>query len=153
MLVMKLTLNWQVCASLVKSQPQSFPHRSKLLHPPDFAYITGQQMEDCLYIINSDISDAGMYVKLQKNRDADCDDVLLRRSYAKGKTHHQSIKGLTMFYKRDVPLSPTERFTTSGGRLAIWQRSKIQISPISGVKHLRCKDAKIRLHDSTRSFD
>lgn len=66
MYVMQLTLNRQICTSLVKSQPQRFPHRSKLLHPPDFAYITGQQMEDCLYIINSDISDAGMYVKLKK---------------------------------------------------------------------------------------
>lgn len=69
----------------------------------DLAYITGQRMGDCRHIRYSDISEAGVYVKQQKTgarvliaMTPDLEEVISR-----AKMLHQSVKGLTLFHKRD----------------------------------------------------
>jgi integrase len=69
----------------------------------DLAYITGQRMGDCRHIRYSDISEAGEYVKQQKTgakvliaMTPDLEEVI-----SGAKMLHQSVKGLTLFHKRD----------------------------------------------------
>lgn len=69
----------------------------------DIAYITGQRMGDCRHIKYADISEAGVFVKQQKTKariliamTPDLAEVI-----AKARTLHQSVKGLTLFHRRD----------------------------------------------------
>ena len=69
----------------------------------DLAYITGQRMGDCRHIKYADISEAGVFIKQQKTKarvliamTPDLAEVI-----ARAKTLHQSVKGLTLFHKRD----------------------------------------------------
>ncbi|CAB1369328.1 tyrosine-type recombinase/integrase [Denitratisoma oestradiolicum] len=69
----------------------------------DIAYITGQRMGDCRHIRYADISEAGVFVKQQKTKarvliamTPDLAEVI-----ARAKALHQSVKGLTLFHRRD----------------------------------------------------
>lgn len=69
----------------------------------DLAYITGQRIGDCRHVRYADISEAGVYVKQQKTKarvligmTPDLDEVIGR-----AKAIHQSVKGLTLFHRRD----------------------------------------------------
>lgn len=69
----------------------------------DLAYITGQRMGDCRHIKYADISEAGVFIKQQKTKTrvliamtSDLAEVI-----ATAKALHQSVKGLTLFHKRD----------------------------------------------------
>lgn len=69
----------------------------------DIAYITGQRMGDCRHIKYSDISEAGVFIKQQKTKAR----VLIAMSpdlaevIARARSLHQSVKGLTLFHRRD----------------------------------------------------
>lgn len=69
----------------------------------DIAYITGQRMGDCRHIKYADISEAGVFIKQQKTKAR----VLialspdLAEAIATAKALHQSVKGLTLFHRRD----------------------------------------------------
>jgi integrase len=69
----------------------------------DIAYITGQRMGDCRHIKYSDISDDGVFVRQQKTKarvliamTPDLAEVI-----ARARALHQSVKGLTLFHRRD----------------------------------------------------
>lgn len=69
----------------------------------DLAYITGQRMGDCRHIKYADISEAGVFIKQQKTKArvliAMAPD--LAEVIATAKALHQSVKGLTLFHRRD----------------------------------------------------
>lgn len=69
----------------------------------DIAYITGQRMGDCRHIKYSDISEAGVYVKQQKTKARRLIEMSpdLADAIAKARALHQSVKGLTLFHRRD----------------------------------------------------
>lgn len=69
----------------------------------DIAYITGQRMGDCRHIRYSDISEAGVFIKQQKTKarvliamTPDLAEVI-----AQARALHRSVKGLTLFHRRD----------------------------------------------------
>ena len=69
----------------------------------DIAYITGQRMGDCRYIKYSDIGEAGVYVKQQKTKVRRLISMSpdLAAVIARAKALHQSVKGMTLFHRRD----------------------------------------------------
>lgn len=69
----------------------------------DIAYITGQRIGDCRHIKYADVSDAGVFVKQGKTgarvliaMTPDLVEVI-----ARARSLHRSVKGLTLFHKRD----------------------------------------------------
>jgi integrase len=69
----------------------------------DIAYLTGQRIGDCLHIRYADISEEGIFVRQQKTKNrvliamtSDLAEVI-----ASAKALHQSVKGLTLFHRRD----------------------------------------------------
>jgi integrase len=69
----------------------------------DLAYITGQRLGDCRHARYADISDVGLYVKQQKTGARMLIEMTpdLAEVIARAKTLHQSVKGLTLFHRRD----------------------------------------------------
>lgn len=69
----------------------------------DLAYITGQRMGDCRHVKYADISDAGVYVKQEKTGARVLISMTpdLAEVVATARTLHQSVKGLTLFHRRD----------------------------------------------------
>lgn len=69
----------------------------------DIAYITGQRIGDVMKIGYADISDAGIYVKQQKTKTRRRIKMSpdLAAAIARAREIHQSVKGLTLFHKRD----------------------------------------------------
>lgn len=69
----------------------------------DLAYLTGQRIGDVMKIKYADITEEGIYVKQEKTKarrlivmTAD-----LEAAIREARTIHQSVKGLTLFHKRD----------------------------------------------------
>jgi integrase len=74
----------------------------------DIAYLTGQRIGDCLRIRYADISEDGIFVRQQKTKTRvliamtpDLSDAI-----DKARTLHQSVKGMTLFHRRDGTLIP-----------------------------------------------
>lgn len=69
----------------------------------DIAYITGQRMGDCRHVRYSDISDAGVFIKQQKTKARVLITMTpdLAEVIARARALHQSVKGMTLFHRRD----------------------------------------------------
>lgn len=69
----------------------------------DLAYITGQRMGDCRHVKYADISEAGVFIKQQKTgaRVLIAMTPDLAEVIATARALHQSVKGLTLFHRRD----------------------------------------------------
>jgi len=69
----------------------------------DIAYITGQRMGDVMKIRYADITEAGVFVKQQKtgNRVQVSLTPDLDAAIKQARAIHQSVKGLTLFHRRD----------------------------------------------------
>lgn len=69
----------------------------------DLAYITGQRIGDCRHIRYADISDDGVFIRQQKTgaRVLIAMTPDLAEVIAKARSLHQSVKGLTLFHRRD----------------------------------------------------
>jgi integrase len=69
----------------------------------DLAYITGQRIGDILKIRYADISEEGVFVKQQKTKNRVFIEMTpdLDAAIKQARSIHQSVKGLTLFHRRD----------------------------------------------------
>lgn len=69
----------------------------------DLAYITGQRIGDVMNIHYSDITDEGLFVKQEKTGARVLIEMRpdLNAAIAQARAIHQSVKGMTLFHKRD----------------------------------------------------
>jgi len=114
----------------------------------DIAYITGQRMGDCRHIRYSDISEAGVYVKQQKTKarvliamTSDLAEVI-----ARARALHQSVKGLTLFHRRDgtpIPYGTLYHQWTNACRDA-----KVEDAHFHDIRAAAATDAKAQGLDS-----
>jgi integrase len=114
----------------------------------DIAYITGQRIGDCRHIRYSDISDEGVFVKQQKTKAR----VLIRMTpdlaevIARAKALHQSVKGLTLFHRRDgtpIPYSTLYHQWSNACRDA-----KVENAHFHDIRAAAATDAKAQGLDS-----
>lgn len=114
----------------------------------DMAYITGQRMGDCRHVKYADISDAGVFIKQQKTgarvlivMTPDLAEVI-----ARARALHQSVKGLTLFHKRDGKPIP---YSTLYGQ---WQRAceaaEVEDANFHDIRAAAATDAKAQGLDS-----
>lgn len=114
----------------------------------DIAYITGQRMGDCRHIKYSDISEAGVFIKQQKTKarvliamTPDLAEVVSR-----AKALHQSVKGLTLFHRRDgtpIPYGTLYHQWTNACRDA-----KVEDANFHDIRAAAATDAKAQGLDS-----
>lgn len=114
----------------------------------DIAYITGQRMGDCRHIKYSDISEAGVFIKQQKTKarvliamTPDLAEVI-----ARARALHQSVKGLTLFHRRNgtpIPYSTLHHQWTNACRDA-----KVEDANFHDIRAAAATDAKAQGLDS-----
>jgi len=108
----------------------------------DIAYITGQRIGDCLGMRYADISETGVFVKQQKTgarvliaMTPDLEDVI-----ARARKLHISVKGLTLFHRRDGTQIP---YNTIYGH---WQKAckaaKVENAHFHDIRAAAATDAK-----------
>lgn len=108
----------------------------------DIAYITGQRIGDCLGMRYADITDTGVFVKQKKTgariliaMTPDLEEVISR-----ARKLHVSVKGLTLFHRRDGTPIP---YNTIYGH---WQRAceaaKVENAHFHDIRAAAATDAK-----------
>lgn len=114
----------------------------------DIAYITGQRMGDCRHIKYSDISEAGVFIKQQKTKarvliamTPDLAEVI-----ARARAIHQSVKGLTLFHRRDG--SPIPYNTLYGHWARACAAAKVEDANFHDIRAAAATDAKAQGLDS-----
>lgn len=114
----------------------------------DIAYITGQRIGDVMGIRYADISDAGLYVEQDKTRArvqiAMTQD--LADAISRARELHQSVKGLTLFHRRDG--SPLSYFTIYGHWTRACQKAGIKDANFHDIRAASATDAKAAGMDS-----
>ena len=107
----------------------------------DIAYITGQRRGDVLAIKYSDISDAGIYVKQQKTKARRLIQMTpdLAKAIAKARALHTSVKGLTLFHKRDG--SPLAESTMHGHWTRACEAAKVENAHFHDIRAGTATDA------------
>lgn len=114
----------------------------------DLAYITGQRIGDVMNIRYADITEAGVFIKQQKtgNRVLIAMSPDLEAAIAQARTLHKSVKGLTLFHKRDGSLLA---YTTIYGH---WKRActaaKVEDAHFHDIRAAAATDAKAQGLDS-----
>jgi integrase len=114
----------------------------------DIAYITGQRIGDCLHIRYSDISDAGIFVRQEKTKarvliamTPDLSNVI-----ARARALHQSIKGMTLFHRRDG--SPIRYITLYHQWTKACQAAQVEDAHFHDIRAAAATDAKAQGLDS-----
>ncbi len=114
----------------------------------DIAYITGQRMGDCRHIKYSDISEAGVFIKQQKTKarvliamTPDLAEVI-----ARARALHQSVKGLTLFHRRDG--TPIPYNTIYGHWARACEAAKVEDANFHDIRAAAATDAKAQGLDS-----
>lgn len=114
----------------------------------DIAYITGQRMGDCRQIKYADISDAGVFIKQQKTKARVLISMTpdLAEAIATARSLHQSVKGLTLFHRRDgtpIPYGTLYHQWTNACRDA-----KVENAHFHDIRAAAATDAKAQGLDS-----
>lgn len=114
----------------------------------DIAYITGQRMGDCRHIRYADISDAGVYVKQQKtgNRVQIAMTPDLAEAISRARSLHQSVKGLTLFHRRDG--TPIPYGTLYHQWRSACDKAEVQDANFHDIRAAAATDAKAQGLDS-----
>jgi integrase len=114
----------------------------------DLAYITGQRVGDVMSIRYSDVSEVGLFVKQQKTgaRVLIAMSPDLEAAIAQARTIHQSVKGLTLFHKRDG--SPLAYNTIYGHWKKACADAKVEDAHFHDIRAAAATDAKAQGLDS-----
>lgn len=114
----------------------------------DIAYITGQRIGDVMSIRYSDISDAGLFVQQEKTgariliaMTPDLADAIQR-----ARDLHKSVKGLSLFHKRDG--SPLSYFTIYGHWRRACNAAGVEDAHFHDIRAAAATDAKAAGMDS-----
>lgn len=114
----------------------------------DIAYITGQRIGDVMGIRYADISEAGVYIEQEKTKarvliamTPDLSAVIER-----ARKLHQSVKGLTLFHRRDG--SPLSYFTIYGHWRRACEAAKVEDAHFHDIRAAAATDAKQQGLDS-----
>ncbi len=114
----------------------------------DMAYITGQRLGDVVKIRYADITDAGVFVRQQKTGArvliAMTDDLAV--AIAQARAIHRSVKGLTLFHKRDG--SPLAYGTVHHHWLKATEAAGVEDAHFHDIRAASATDAKAQGIDS-----
>lgn len=114
----------------------------------DIAYITGQRIGDVMGIRYADISDDGLYVEQEKTKARVLIAMTPDLSDAIGRARelHRSVKGLTLFHKRDG--SKLSYFTIYGHWRRACHAAGVQDAHFHDIRAASATDAKAAGMDS-----
>ena len=114
----------------------------------DIAYLTGQRVGDCLRIKYADISSEGIFFKQQKTgakvivaMTPDLDAAITR-----ARSLHESVKGLTLFHRRDGSLIPYSTIREQWSRAC--KAAGVENARFHDIRAAAATDAKARGLDS-----
>mgnify|MGYP000875156647 CR=1 FL=1 len=114
----------------------------------DIAYITGQRIGDVMGIRYADISESGLYVeqdktgaRVQISMTPDLADAISR-----ARELHQSVKGLTLFHRRNG--SPLSYYTIYGHWRRACDSAKVEDAHFHDIRAASATDAKAAGMDS-----
>lgn len=114
----------------------------------DLAYLTGQRIGDVMGIRYADITESGVYVKQQKtgNRVLISMSPDLEAAITQARAIHKSVKGLTLFHKRDG--SPLAYNTIYGHWSRACAAAQVEDANFHDIRAAAATDAKAQGLDS-----
>jgi integrase len=114
----------------------------------DIAYITGQRIGDCRHIRYSDISESGVFVRQQKTKARVLISMTpdLAEVIARARAIHKSVKGLTLFHRRDGTPIPYDTLYYQWSNAC--RDAKVEDAHFHDIRAAAATDAKAQGLDS-----